>query len=121
MAPLLSRILARPRDLSRKARPAARRNIAADYVPKLLTILAAETTLEAAIPQLHPAPWIESLTERELEVLRLLSTSLSTAEIANQLYIAVSTLRTHTKSIYGKLDVHSRREATARAQEWQLL
>ena len=125
MAQLLSRILARPRDLSRKARlegrPAARRSIAADYVPKLLTVLAAETTLEAATPQPPPAPLIESLTERELEVVQLLSTSLSTAEIANELYIAVSTLRTHTKRIYGKLDAHSRREAIARAQELQLL
>ena len=125
MAQLLSRILAQPRDLSGKARPegqpAARRSIAADYVPKLLTVLAAEITPEAATPQPHPAPLIESLTERELEVLQLLSTTLSTAEIANELYIAVSTLRTHTKSIYGKLDVHSRREAIARAQALQLL
>ena len=125
MAQLLSRSLAQPRDLSRKARPegrpAARRSIAADYVPKLLTVLAAEITPEAATPQPHPAPLIESLTERELEVLQLLSTTLSTAEIAHDLYIAVSTLRTHTKSIYGKLDVHSRREAIARAQELQLV
>ena len=67
------------------------------------------------------ASGVEPLTRRELEVLRLLATSLPTAEIAIELFITVNTLRTHTKNIYGKLDVHSRREAVARAQELGLL
>ena len=95
-------------------RQAAARGIAVNYVSKLLAALAAEghETQRLAKIQL-----IEPLSERELEVLRLLATSLSTAEIANELFITVNTLRTHTKNIYGKLDVHSRREAVARAQE----
>jgi LuxR family maltose regulon positive regulatory protein len=64
---------------------------------------------------------IEELSERELDVLRYLPSQLSTSEIAEELYIATSTVRSHIKSIYGKLDVHNRREAVARAQELDLL
>jgi LuxR family maltose regulon positive regulatory protein len=60
---------------------------------------------------------LEPLTEREQEVLRLLGTSLSVREIADQLYISVHTVRSHTKSIYGKLGANSRMAAVARATE----
>jgi len=93
---------------------AAARGITVNYVSKLLAALEAEGH---EIQRLAKIQLIEPLSERELEVLRLLATSLSTAEIANELFITVNTLRTHTKNIYGKLDVHSRREAVARAQE----
>jgi LuxR family maltose regulon positive regulatory protein len=63
----------------------------------------------------------EPLSERELEVLRLLTTHLSSREIAEQLVISVNTARSHIKNIYGKLDVHSRRAAVARAQELGIL
>jgi len=55
--------------------------------------------------------FIEPLSEHELEVLRLLTTSLSGTEIAEELYIAPSTVRSHTENIYRKLDVHNRGEA----------
>jgi LuxR family maltose regulon positive regulatory protein len=61
------------------------------------------------------------LSERELEVMRLLATDLSGPAIANELVVSLNTLRTHTKSIYTKLDVNSRREAIRRAQELRLL
>ena len=65
---------------------------------------------------------IEPLSDRELEILRLLVwTSLSAAEIADQLYISVSTVRTHIKSIYSKLDVHGRLEAASRSRELKLV
>ncbi len=60
---------------------------------------------------------IEPLTERELQVLRLLATELTPAEIADQLVVSVDTVRTHTKNLYFKLDVHSRPEAVHRARE----
>ena len=60
---------------------------------------------------------IEPLTEREMEVLRLLATHLSSTEIAGQLVIATSTVRSHVKNIYSKLRVHSRTEAVEKAQE----
>ena len=76
----------------------------------------------ATEPQYRPAqPLVEPLSEREMEVLRLLSAGLSNPEIAEQLYIAVSTVRSHCKSIYGKLDVHKRWDAVHRAQELGLL
>lgn len=60
---------------------------------------------------------LEPLSERELEVLRLLKGELSGPEIARALYISLNTLRTHTRSIFLKLDVNSRRGAVRRAAE----
>ncbi|MEM7538488.1 MAG: LuxR C-terminal-related transcriptional regulator [Chloroflexota bacterium] len=64
---------------------------------------------------------IEPLTERELDVLRLLNTELSGPEIARQLALALSTVRTHTKRIYSKLNVKNRRAAVKRAIELDLI
>jgi LuxR family maltose regulon positive regulatory protein len=64
---------------------------------------------------------VEPLTERELEVLRLFKSELSGPEIARELMIGLSTVRTHTKSIYSKLGVNSRRAAVKRAIELGLI
>ena len=64
---------------------------------------------------------VEPLSERELEVLRLLASDLDGPEIASQLVVSLNTLRTHTKSIYTKLGVNSRRAAVRRAEELALL
>jgi LuxR family maltose regulon positive regulatory protein len=64
---------------------------------------------------------VEPLSERERDVLRLLPSALSTTDMAAELVISVNTLRTHLKSIYGKLGVHSRYEAIERAKELDLL
>jgi len=63
----------------------------------------------------------EALTPRELEVLQLMSGGLSNAEIARKLYLTVNTLKAHTNSIYGKLDVHSRMQAVNRGRELGIL
>ena len=63
----------------------------------------------------------EELSEREREVLRLLATELSGPEIAGHLYISLNTLRTHTKHIFHKLDVNTRRAAVRRAVELGLI
>ena len=63
----------------------------------------------------------EELSERERDVLRLLATELSGPEIASHLYISLNTLRTHTKHIFQKLDVNTRRSAVRRAKELSLL
>lgn len=63
----------------------------------------------------------EPLSQRELEILRLFKTELSGPEIAQELVIALSTVRTHTKSIYSKLNVNSRRAAVSRAVELGLI
>ena len=66
-------------------------------------------------------PFIEPLSHRELEILRLFKTDLSGPEIAAELVIALSTVRTHTKSIFSKLDVNNRRAAVKRAAELGLM
>ncbi|HEX5692813.1 MAG TPA: response regulator transcription factor, partial [Roseiflexaceae bacterium] len=64
---------------------------------------------------------IEPLSARELEVLRLIASGKSNAEIAQTLVIAISTVKTHTNSIFGKLQVTSRTQAIALARDLQLL
>lgn len=61
------------------------------------------------------------LSEREFEVLRLLATELTGPEIARRLFVSVNTLRTHTKHIFTKLDVNTRRAAVRRAGDLGLL
>lgn len=64
---------------------------------------------------------IQPLSERELEILRLLNTPLNTTEIAARLCISSATVRTHVKNIYAKLNVNRRIEAVQRAAELHLL
>jgi len=102
-------------------RQAATRGISVGYVSNLLAASVGEPEDRRGVwGPVHPA-LVEPLTERELEVLRLLPSSLSSTEIAAHLVISVHTARTHIKSIYGKLDVHSRLEAVQRARELGLL
>jgi LuxR family maltose regulon positive regulatory protein len=91
------------------------------YVDKLL----AAFTQPAATPKsaiIHQkSDTIEPLSERELEVLKLLRSELSGPEIAQQLIVSLHTLRTHTNNIYNKLGVNNRRAAVRRAEELDLL
>ncbi len=101
----------------------------AAIIPLLETMAAASDPARALLGALAPSAarpplqrgLIDPLTERELEVLRLLSTDLSGPEIARELYVSLNTLRTHTKSIFSKLGVKSRRAAVTRAAELDLL
>ena len=91
------------------------------YLDKLLAAFTqpAATTKSAII---HQKPdMIEPLSERELEVLNLLRSELSGPEIARELVVSLSTLRTHTQNIYAKLGVNNRRAAIRRAEELDLL
>lgn len=63
----------------------------------------------------------QGLSGREVEVLRLLATDLTGPEIAGQLFMSVNTFRTHSRHIFTKLDVNTRRAAVARAAELDLL
>ena len=62
-----------------------------------------------------------SLTERELAVLRLLATRLSTREMSRELYVSANTVRSHVQAVYRKLGVATRAEAVAHARELGLL
>jgi LuxR family maltose regulon positive regulatory protein len=64
---------------------------------------------------------VEPLTERELEVLRLIAQGMTNREIARQLVVATGTVKAHTANIYGKLDVRNRTEAVARARQLGIL
>jgi LuxR family maltose regulon positive regulatory protein len=68
-----------------------------------------------------PAPGLEALSEREIEVLELVAAGLSNAEIAGELYLSVGTVKAHIHHIFGKLLVRNRSQAVARARELRLL
>ena len=99
--------------------------ITPDYTGKLLSAFEAERKGidEETPPSAPPASssLIEPLSQRELDILRLFKTELSGPKIAQELVIALSTVRTHTKSIYSKLNVNSRRGAIRRAIELGLI
>ena len=97
-------------------RLAAQQRDASSYLRRLL---AATVTPAARAPLGQPL--IEPLSERELDVLRLLESELDGPDIARQLTVSVATVRTHTRNIYAKLGVNSRRTAVRRAAELGLL
>jgi LuxR family maltose regulon positive regulatory protein len=72
-------------------------------------------------PRASTAAPIDPLSDRELDVLRLLGSDLGGPEIARELFISLNTLRTHTKNVYAKLGVASRREAVRRGADLGLL
>ena len=91
---------------------AAQRGTATAYVRRLLTSLGATSARPAAA-----AGVVEPLSDRELDVLRLLATDLGGPDIARELVLSLNTVRTHTKNIYTKLGVNNRRAAVRRAEE----
>jgi LuxR family transcriptional regulator, maltose regulon positive regulatory protein len=95
---------------------AARRDIAPSYVRRLLA--ACGQTGATTRPK---QGLVEPLSERELEVLRLLNTDLSGPDIARELVVSLHTVRSHTKNVYAKLGVNDRRAAVRRAAELDLL
>ena len=97
-----------------------------DYVRRLLAACADDDGTGPATTTGEPVPrrsqgLVETLSERELDVLRLLATDLDGPDIARRLFVSVNTMRTHTRSIYAKLGVNSRRAAVSRAEKLGLL
>ena len=114
------------------------RGVAADYVSHILAAFGTADGGPATTPEgresvargssslvhrpsstlVHrPSPaLVEPLSEREVEILRLIAEGLTNREIASRLFLSLNTIKVHNRNIYGKLDVHSRTQAVARAR-----
>ena len=103
--------------MERLLQQALSQGIAPNYVTKLL----AASRESAGISQVDAQPLIDPLSARELEVLRLIAAGMTNQQIAQELVIAVSTVKSHINHIYGKLSVNSRTQAVAQAQTLGLL
>lgn len=101
-------------------RAAEHQGVAGDHAHRLLGLGAARDGGGVGARQ-RAASSSESLSDRELQVLRLLDSELSGPQIARELFVSPNTLRTHTKHIFTKLDVTNRRAAVRRAHERGLL
>jgi LuxR family maltose regulon positive regulatory protein len=119
MAALLKQVLKAQQD----GRQAPSRGLAPDYVRRLLDAFGKGEGTQPGelLPPPSPPALVEPLSKREMEVLRLLATDLTSIEMARELVLSVHTVRSHIKNIYAKLDVHSRYEAITRATELNLL
>jgi NarL family two-component system response regulator LiaR len=114
----------RPEELAAAVRAAAQGDavldspVAARVLEEVRGSLASETL---TAPQAAAQPLAEPLSARELEVLDLIAQGLTNPEIAGRLFIAKGTVKRHINNIYGKLQVHHRAEAIARARDLGLL
>jgi LuxR family maltose regulon positive regulatory protein len=102
-------------------REAGRKGLAGDRARRLLSLSAAGDGEPAGERQRFVPPSAEPLTDRELQVLKLLDSELSGPQIARELFVSPNTLRTHTKHIFTKLEVTTRRAAVGRARELGLI
>jgi len=89
------------------------------YISKLLPHFGADVSVEIKLPTGDML--VEPLSQRELEVLQLIAKGLSNREISERLFLALSTVKGHTRIIFDKLQVQRRTEAVARARELGLL
>ena len=99
-------------------RQARLRTTHASLIAEILNLLSGHTPAARAK---DAAPLQEPLSESELRVLRYLPTNLRGPEIAAELFVSLSTIRTHMRNVYAKLGVHSRADAVKRARELGLL
>jgi len=93
------------------------------YVRRLLAAFPATVPEGAAsaINQADQSGLIEPLSDREIEVLRLIAKGLTNQDVANRLFLSGHTVKAHTRNIYSKLNVHNRAQAIARSQQLGLL
>ena len=108
------------RPVARLLYQAAECGIAPEYVGRLLVAFPAVESAPTT-PSKLPSEMIEPLSEREHEVLLLIAEGLSNREIAQRLFLSLSTIKVHTYNMYGKLGVHSRTQAVAKARTLGIL
>lgn len=102
-------------------RDAQEQGLAGDHAKRLLDLTRSAPESSSRASALAAASTREPMTDRELQVLRLLDSDLSGPQIAQELFVSQNTLRTHTKHIFTKLDVTTRRAAVSRARKSGLL
>jgi LuxR family maltose regulon positive regulatory protein len=118
MADLLRRVL----KAQRTEPPNLEGDVPLEYIGKLLEALGAPVTAPTRVHVRGPAElMLDPITERELEVLKLLDSNLSNREIAARLFISLATVKTHAKHLYRKLGVRARHQAIVRGKELGLL
>ncbi len=101
---------------------AASRGVMPGYIAKLLTAFEAQEQKHEPNSALSPAQsLVDPLSQRELEVLRLIALGLSNMDIGKRLFLALDTVKGHNRKIFDKLQVQNRTEAIARARELGLL
>ena len=83
----------------------------------LATVLVIEEVARRRTPDPRAVPGLDRLTEREVEVLRLMARGMSNSEIAGQLYLGEATVKTHVGRVLGKLDARDRVQAVVAAYE----
>jgi LuxR family maltose regulon positive regulatory protein len=103
--------------MARLLQEARFREVMPDYVNTLLAAFSNEAVSSMAGPTKLPEP----LTEREMEVLRLMAAGLTNREIAEQLVVSPETVKKHSANIYGKLGTRNRTGTVARARQLDLL
>ncbi len=105
-------------------------NVRLRYVERILTLIGASRPAGATVEEEPvPEPWgdagrtgfMEPLTDRELDVLRLMAEGLKYKEIGARLFISLNTVRYHVKALYGKLGVNNRTQAIAKSKELRIL
>jgi LuxR family maltose regulon positive regulatory protein len=113
MAVLLSETL----EARQRGRVDPANEVPAHYLRRLMAVLERDVTGATSPAAGLPEP----LSERELEVLQLIAAGKTNRQIATELFVSVGTVKTHVNNVYGKLEVHSRTQAFARARELDLI
>jgi len=110
--------------MARLLEEARKANIAPTYAPRPLQaygVGGGQGTCAPGSPNAYAEALLEPLTDREVEVLRLIADGLSNEPIGRRLFTALSTVKGYNRSIFAKLQVARRTEAVARAREVGLL
>ena len=94
-----------------------RRGIMPEYAGQILNVMAGKVEAAGA----GAGSLVEALSEREIEVLRLVTSGMSNCEIASQLFISTGTAKTHIHNLCGKLGVRNRTEAAMKGKELGLV